>query len=636
MSDSATFKQTTVDQFEQLGKRGGEKLTLSQASASVSLHAQVQGSGFASEFLVGVLGRDPSEQDHEQEIDQLAGWLNQGNGGFAAEVFGGDEELPEVDRPFDARGAELIEIATAAAARKADVPASWLAWLQHAVAPTLARLEEECVDPEEQVDLLAVALGSRKGRLGAHAAELLLSAERLLLTQSRRDAGYYKTHGTLADLLGDQRDPASRATAAAIYGRVIDAMRQRWHEYQPDWFDPLIADANNRASTLAELQQDDEALASIRLSIVAGLAQDAEAASGRARPEPDAAAAHELAAVLFFDRAAPLPDAWLAALARMANIPTAWRGWADEVYSAGGAASQPLPGHFPLWLTASAAPARLLLGHDIKDVTGALFNTAVALLRVSGQRSESASLARVGLNAAALRLALAGSEGVYAALVRDNGLDCAVNLLGALAGLPQDRHSALAPTLSRFAALLWSMPDLVRAQSGDYLRMRNSLEKVGIGPGDYQAAGEPSRTLQRDLCAALDALVAALLRVADQSAPPAEQWQRLSEGDAIALARWCRWCVETGLGDHELVSRLSAGLHQEITRLVARSGQLDLMVDNKHPSPPSRRTTRNGNRRPPPVPPAPATGSAGDINASLALVAALRDYVKRVIARGAR
>lgn len=577
--------------LSRLDKEGGkEKSELGIAARPGGKDGLAQDE-FVAGFMRDMLGLTDARGGKETTED-FAVWLNQDSGRFAREIFAGDEDSRAFDRALPERGAAL-NLTLKALAGQREAAGTWLALLRQTLIPTLLRLEEEGASPEQQIDALIAVLRARGGRLTRHFASLAKAAEAYLLTQEERDVGYYKTRGALADLLGEQRDRVSRAAAADIYGAVLDELRTRWQARGRDWLDVVNTDANNRAAILRRLGDGSGALASIRLAVATGLAS---AAVEDAVAVP-AGETEVLARILFGDGAGRLPRIWMRVLSDMANIPSAWSALPENRAGLSGEA------YFPCVLVACAAPARLRLKRERKDVTGSLFNAGVNLLQAVGKDKARANLARLGFNAAGLRLALE-TDDLSAALARDNGLDCAVNLLGALTDLTRYLDAGCRAHLQSLANRLWSAPGLQVIQTEDFLRMQKSLEEMSIAP----QPGTTGEATPADLRAALAGLMGRLLENIGAKAM-ASAWKKFEgKPNAENLARWAGGCLSLGV-ERELLRDLRASLCGEILNLVARAGKPDdIFVD-------AASAPRQGTHKP-----------RADATAHAALIRALNDY----------
>lgn len=187
------------------------------------------------------------------------------------------------------------------------------------------------------------------------------------------------------------------------------------------------------------------------------------------------------------------------ALIGMANVASAW----DEV---DWAFIQPSSDFGTQWrsfgedwqavMSAHAALARMVFNEkdDYDDIGSAFFNVGAALGRISGRKVETALL-RVAVNALGLRWALEQATGMDQALEGYHGLDCAVNLLGALT----DVSDGETPSVEALAAVLfaWRVQGNATEALVDYHRMENSLRELGIDSGSLPAV-EPSLPAARE------------------------------------------------------------------------------------------------------------------------------------------
>jgi hypothetical protein len=619
------IKQTQVEQPDKLGK---EKSMLNEELASRGPQ-DFKGNSFALGFLETIAGLNPQDADFSNHLENFSRWLSQGQGELADEIFGADDSLPEFDMPSSDRGPILLGNLSARAKKLADDLPAWLALLERVLAPTLTRLIEEDATPENQVDALLACLQTRSGRLSRHVVDLLVTAEALLVTQRQRQTGYYKTRGQLADLLREQKDEKSQAEACGIYARLLDELGLNWHRRQDDWPDLVLADANSRASILAELDRSDEAQASMRLAVAARLIKDAEEITEPEQDGKQAESKKKLAEALF---GVEMPKGgWAEAIAAMANIPLAWRGGPGINESAEGPARA--AGLYPVVITACAAPSRMWLGHPLDNVTASLFNTSANLSRAAGARAKQPGLARAAFNAAGLYLALVNETPLPVAMTRDNGLDCAVNLLGALTVLEAMRKDEVKTAISDLAGLLWSIDTLPQSHEVDYRRMTGSLKELGIKP-PKEGTVEPASG--NALKTALDHLMKTVLADADTksmaqgAADLLQTWQALTSRKdggtrsrrdmALYLATWCMQSLRIGLRQDDVFDELRQALREEVTTLLERAARPAGLFEDAERNHAEARDAVSGDNL-----------KAG---VAVRLDLALRNYIQRVVETG--
>ncbi len=134
------------------------------------------------------------------------------------------------------------------------------------------------------------------------------------------------------------------------------------------------------------------------------------------------------------------------------------------------------------------AVAAIIRAHRQKHerVASAFFNTGVTLIRVEKlpevrQKKPEVILARVAMNALGLFWTNHLNLGLERALVDDDGLDCAVNLLGALSTFVQDNTGMFKqirePAGALVATIMAVKPDFSALQDR-FMRMDNSLSSI--------------------------------------------------------------------------------------------------------------------------------------------------------------
>lgn len=186
------------------------------------------------------------------------------------------------------------------------------------------------------------------------------------------------------------------------------------------------------------------------------------------------------------------------ALIGMANVASAWDevDWAFVLPSSeSGAQWRSFGEDWQAVMSAHAAFARMVFNEkdDYDDIGSAFFNVGAALGRISGRKVEMALL-RVAVNVLGLRWALEQATGMDQALDEYHGLDCAVNLLGALTDV-SDVETA---PIEALAAVLfaWRAQGSATDTMVNYHRMENSLRELKIDSGSLPAV-EPSLPVAR-------------------------------------------------------------------------------------------------------------------------------------------
>jgi hypothetical protein len=195
----------------------------------------------------------------------------------------------------------------------------------------------------------------------------------------------------------------------------------------------------------------------------------------------------------------------------MANISSSWELVAADVIAR-------LPGaaipegenvadaeHDESWMAVMsvlAALSRMAFNDsdDWDEIAAAFFNAGVAVLRVDRQFAAP----RIALNGAGLGWALSRGKGFAQILDEYHGLNCAVNMFGALTELPEPQRQLLKPFVAILAAQLFA-PEvrsaLPESEQLEYFRLQSSLRELGIEEVAPLSTGSPP-----DAAAMLDAL----------------------------------------------------------------------------------------------------------------------------------
>jgi hypothetical protein len=201
------------------------------------------------------------------------------------------------------------------------------------------------------------------------------------------------------------------------------------------------------------------------------------------------------------------------ALMGMANVLSAWNevNWrAVGASEDAGLEWQSFGDDWQATVSTQAALARMAFNdeNDYDEIGAAFFNVGAALGRFDG--GQKTALLRVAVNAIGLRWALERAKDMDQAMTDYHGLDCAVNLLGALtevvnvAGRSGEHIEALVATLFAWGAHADSTEALV-----DFQRIKGSLRELRVDVTKLPAADStPSAALS-----ALLGLLATLLPV---------------------------------------------------------------------------------------------------------------------------
>lgn len=406
---------------------------------------------------------------------------------------------------------------------KRDGAGAWRHFMKHNLAATLARERKRGASVESQVDILVQSLLPTRSGLWGETLYLLVRAAHVNLEGERRRAtpGYYKTRGALADLLGASASEAGWRLRAFLYDKILRELNELGAS-QPDWklggdWRGIVeADANNLAATLSELGEE-SSFGAQRLSTVAGV--------GKVDPSGIDAAFHVVDPIWQAFAVKPVQSLAVLLPVEMMNVPTAWRALVNDPANAsvarsrttrpaasvrkGPISSGALNGHVLVaCLGALAGALRAALGASDKDVTTAFFNSGVNLDRAedAGASLVNGAAPRVALNGAGLAWALRNVREDHAAatdaLHVANGLDCAVNLMGAvteLTGRKPDKQR-----IATFAAALWRYR--AGPKSEEYVRLEGSLKEIGV-PVPDAAEIDSAPLLQETLSELLNAVL---------------------------------------------------------------------------------------------------------------------------------
>lgn len=194
-------------------------------------------------------------------------------------------QLHEVsDTPLQGAAGDLPERAGGLAEESFSYsPDAWRNFLRGRVAATLRRFKEEDVKPETRIDLLLQVIKPARGKLGARFLRSVLPVAykelqmQMADDRQRRESGFYKTWGALADHLTKESDTRLLRWACFLYAGLLAELEELRHikrgaRVERAWLDILEADANNLASVLDDLGEYAHTQWLLRVSAAAALA----------------------------------------------------------------------------------------------------------------------------------------------------------------------------------------------------------------------------------------------------------------------------------------------------------------------------------------------------------------------------
>lgn len=330
------------------------------------------------------------------------------------ELAGGGENAPPLEGNPDE-----IQFAIAAAmeqlvGRTNDIDG----YVRGTLASTVAALENEgAATPESIVDMVAVALAARP--LDGTAVPFLRALWDYLSAQEERTAGFDATTAQLATLAVRIRPTTSAATgfALALFHKALEGISSRITSFQSDLIqNTIITSANNAGSRLGDILQrrgrdvtehDRSVLRALLAVAVAWLDSDVEVY------------ADDIAADLGISDFNGTARDLVLGLAQTATVPAAW----------------PPSGELAFVQAAGAVASAIIV--PPRPVAVKFFNAGVTLLHLQRPPSPEVYRARLCVNVAGLCWSLLTSGDVASALGGE-GLDCVVNLAGAIS----DRRDA--------------------------------------------------------------------------------------------------------------------------------------------------------------------------------------------------
>lgn len=362
------------------------------------------------------------------------------------------------------------------------------------VAPTFARLEAEgAATPENFVDLVVKSFSSvspgTHDILGdpAWLSAFVPGLRGYLDNQSvdQREHGYYQTRSSLAMWLGRNENARTCRFVALFYYHELLSLgpetcgKRVFH----------IA-ANNLAGGIAEFWRDSTQKPAPHHQEMFSLLQ-ALATAAALEDEEDNGLEY---AGFWKELGFSLPDSvayrGVTILKEMANVASSWAVVGADVLKGPDVVGR-VPGeaeseqHGEDWMVVMdvmAALARMAFNKDADwdEIAAAFFNAGVAFVRLD---RKGAVIPRIALNGAGLGWALTRGENMGQALSEFHGLDCVVNLFGAITELPANKRQGIAEACRTLAGQLFA-PD-VRAvvpqhEQMEYRRLQGSLKELGL------------------------------------------------------------------------------------------------------------------------------------------------------------
>ncbi|MGH8902015.1 MAG: hypothetical protein ACRDYA_10105 [Egibacteraceae bacterium] len=419
-------------------------------------------------------------------------------GDFVA-LVGDEAELTSESR--ESLEGDLDTVALFVADKVASQPGAptLAAYVRNTLTPTIARLEQVGEGtPERRVDVIVRVLVALRGApaVGDLACELF----RYLQDQdpAERQAGFYMTVANLATLVSAVGGDFRRVDQAFMCHVALDGMRSVALQGNL----PALQEANagsvstvafNVAVDVATLLRRREELSSPQ---GVGVLRDLMAISASTTPLVDIQKVDpgEVVRALGFET--NQPTEFLTVLADIGGIAEAWQ--------------QTPIGRARLQASSGVADAVMATGRQASR----LFNAGISLLRAQADDPRALSAGRLLLNTLGLRLALLTGRDLVAALVHLDGLDCAINLVGAFVEYQRVADAAVSrevEPLIRQLIDLGRWPSLRALGPGvgiDLARLTSAAERLKMSPQERASFPELLSSLE----SALDALRAATPR----------------------------------------------------------------------------------------------------------------------------
>jgi hypothetical protein len=379
-------------------------------------------------------------------------------------------------------------------------PDELVAFMRSSVAPTIERLARaDEGTPETRVDVVARVLFELRG--SGRAAWLAGELYPYLQTQGQRSGGFYQTVLNLAVIVS-AAGPEHVTESVFLYHAVLAGFREL-SAGGSDGAEGSRSLVSSAASSLARIlwRRARAVTSDTRTKRVLPVLRDLRRISAVSCSIPlfeeDVARAVTVALGL---RETPAPDA-LAVAMDMAEMADSW-GFGSVTTSDVEACAG----------VGAAASGSILRAVDF------LYNAGISLRAVpsSPEQAHTMLIARMLVNAAGLRLALAGGQDLFESLVRLDGIDCAVNFMGTFLeyrpGGEREIVASLAPLAATVAQLV-AWPPLQRAERRtDIERIERAATSLGIAP---QAKTDPPE-LTEPVEGAIAALKSALTLPADR------------------------------------------------------------------------------------------------------------------------
>ncbi|MBF0625229.1 MAG: hypothetical protein HQL82_10530 [Magnetococcales bacterium] len=397
----------------------------------------------------------------------------------------------------------------AGAQRLYSAPEKLINFIANSVAPAIARLEaNRMASPEELVDIILEPLAGRRfpdTPLAdcAGVSGLVAGLRGFLENQedNARGSGYYTSRGALPQWLSKLDDGAigCRHRAVFYYHELVSLGPNTLQD-----INLFGRTTNNLTTTLADFWQNKpDAPQGQLLSRLQALATAAQM-HGRQRNDMDEARlADQLLQSMGMRAEAGQAAAIVHALMVAANVPASWRVVAPEVL--GGMEARHDEEGMAL-ISCASGVVRMAFNplRDWDEIPSALFNAGVSLVRKGKSAAVNVDArrrllpARVACNATGLVWALARGKDWVEALAHFHGMDCAVNLFGALAEWQGDRSlQAARECMVRLANGLAAIGSkLGQRQQVEYVRLKGSWDQLNI---EVQPAGRTQEELLDDL-----------------------------------------------------------------------------------------------------------------------------------------
>ncbi|MCX7015808.1 MAG: hypothetical protein NTW86_25190 [Candidatus Sumerlaeota bacterium] len=361
------------------------------------------------------------------------------------------------------------------------------------VAATLARLESQRQgSPENHVDIVLPVLIERRPTSCSPVFRAFVAGLRGYLGRqpdSERTPSFYITQSGLGDVLIEANGRECLAQALYYYhetlSQIVRTMKQPAEPFSADIKRIVGKCANNSANGLDELalhfggSKGETGAREVRRTLKIISAANSDATSD---PPPEG-----------FDRATTIMVHWVGT-----EPQSVWATILDDMMRSSRVWEEPGDaGTLKLaYWEAAAACVRVAMSTRRKDAPSAFFNSGLSLLRAfrepGAQNRQNLVRARVILNSMGLFWALeADISQPRVAMVDNDGLSCAVNLLGACTDMAWEDtrgRNALQGVVNR----LFEMESLLQDQGVDFFRMKNSLRDLKVTPKLAQNQGDPA------------------------------------------------------------------------------------------------------------------------------------------------